>query len=68
MSNPSPLTAVHGQYSEWGTWSNCSVSCGEGIQSRDRECDSPAPSSNGLMCSGNPEEKMTCTTEDCEGK
>lgn len=38
---------------KWGAWSEpspCSSTCGEGRQTRIRECDNPPPSSGGLYC------------------
>lgn len=33
--------AVHGQWSGWSDWSNCSRSCGGGVMYRERFCNSP---------------------------
>eukprot|EP00092_Neocalanus_flemingeri_P004211 GFUD01004529.1.p1 GENE.GFUD01004529.1~~GFUD01004529.1.p1 ORF type:complete len:488 (+),score=127.45 GFUD01004529.1:318-1781(+) len=56
---------VHGAWSTWGEWSTCSVSCGEGDQARDRECNSPAPSNDGDECEGEARETQNCNTDEC---
>eukprot|EP00092_Neocalanus_flemingeri_P017235 GFUD01018638.1.p1 GENE.GFUD01018638.1~~GFUD01018638.1.p1 ORF type:complete len:487 (+),score=130.08 GFUD01018638.1:238-1698(+) len=56
---------VHGAWSTWGEWSTCSVSCGEGDQARDRECNSPPPSNGGDECEGEARETQNCNTEEC---
>eukprot|EP00116_Pleurobrachia_bachei_P000258 sb/3460520/ len=67
--NPSlPAPVIHGKYGEWTPWGNCSVSCGEGTRSRKRECDSPAPSTYGLPCSGADTQKEKCEITDCDGR
>ncbi|XP_076084376.1 coadhesin-like [Mytilus galloprovincialis] len=51
----------------WGLWSNptCSVTCGNGIQSRNRSCDSPVPSASGETCNGSSVETSDCSSRDC---
>nr|XP_034318248.1 ectin isoform X2 [Crassostrea gigas] len=50
---------VSGLWSEWTTWSACSVTSGDGSQSRFRFCDSPPPSNGGTDCMGvNTEDKF----------
>ena len=39
-----------GGYTEWSAWSNCSRECGEGIQTRYRLCEQPAPGKYGKDC------------------
>ena len=42
---------VDGDYSSWGSWSDCSINCGEGgVMYRYRACDNPEPQYGGLEC------------------
>ena len=58
-----------GGYSAWGGWSQCSVTCGVGRQSRSRTCTNPAPSPGGKDCSqlGLEKENRNCTNGGCPG-
>lgn len=49
----------------WQSWSRCSVSCGEGVRERSRECQ--APSTGGIRCTGMTKEQSHCSLEDCAG-
>ena len=42
---------VDGNYSNWSTFSHCSVSCGGGTQLRKRLCNNPPPYAGGRNCS-----------------
>ncbi|XP_063442363.1 mucin-like protein [Mytilus trossulus] len=55
---------VDGQWSSWST-TLCSVSCGDGIGNRQRNCDSPKPSVNGKDCVGPSMETMICNLGEC---
>ena len=59
------LLVVHGHYGEWGAWSPCSQSCEGGVQSRQRSCDSPAPSKGGRDCEGAALEERMCNIDPC---
>ena len=61
------LIAVDGGWGEWSDWlTKCSKTCGRGIHSRFRQCDSPPPSAGGADCPGNPTESGDCNTDPCE--
>ena len=50
-----------GGWSNWSPWtSECSVSCGQGVRIRTRECDSPVTSGRGHYCDGPPWESQPC--------
>ena len=63
----SGIFSVDGGWSEYGDWSECSVKCGGGTQSRSRTCDNPAPAAGGAKCEGDAKEEQTCNTESCPG-
>ncbi|XP_058945107.2 coadhesin isoform X1 [Pocillopora verrucosa] len=41
---------VHGGWSCWGVWDDCSKTCGGGKQTRHRTCNNPLPASGGRPC------------------
>lgn len=51
---------IDGQFSEWGSFSKCSVSCGYGKKFRRRACDSPPPQNDGNDCTGVTVDLETC--------
>lgn len=55
-----PNCAVDGRWGEWSSYSGCSVTCGEGTQTRTRYCNSPSPSNGGSECEGNASEESVC--------
>ena len=59
---------VDGGWSAYGAWSQCSVTCGGGNQSRSRTCTNPPPAHGGRQCSGKSTENRVCGTAECPGK
>ena len=61
---------VNGGYSEWGNYSQCSTSCGDGKKQRQRTCTNPAPQFKGKDCSrlGDPVQLETCNIQPCPSK
>ena len=43
---------VDGNWSRFGTWSNCNVNCGKGKKKRIARCADPAPAYKGKECEG----------------
>lgn len=64
---PRVLVSVDGGWGQWSDWTKCSKSCGGGVQSRRRECDSPSPDGRGSYCEGLGTEVVTCNTAHCPG-
>ena len=58
---------VNGGWSDWSTWSACSVTaCGStGTETRTRTCTNPSPQNGGAYCSGSPVESRPCSTPAC---
>ena len=64
----SPLISfetVDGSWSDWGLWTDCSVTCGEGQTSRSRQCSQPSPAEDGLDCPGEVIEVKGCQIQSC---
>ncbi|XP_075305129.1 adhesion G protein-coupled receptor B2 isoform X3 [Odontesthes bonariensis] len=62
---PGIISSVEGQWSEWGPWSTCSVTCNTGTQQRQRRC---SPSVHGWAeCKGPHQESRDCTNPSCSG-
>ncbi|KAM6291831.1 thrombospondin type-1 domain-containing protein 1 isoform 1-T2 [Porphyrio hochstetteri] len=50
-------------WSPWQPWSPCSVTCGDGVRERFRECLTSLPAKPG--CAGSPRETSLCSLEEC---
>lgn len=56
-----------GGWGQWSNWTECTKSCGGGVRSRKRECDSPSPEGEGNYCEGLGTEVTACNTDHCPG-
>ncbi|XP_072176576.1 hemicentin-1-like [Diadema setosum] len=59
------IVMVHGGWSEWNEWGECSKTCGQGLRQRTRRCDSPPPANYGLQCQGDDAETTSCHRNSC---
>uniref|UniRef100_A0A6P4F749 A disintegrin and metalloproteinase with thrombospondin motifs 7 isoform X2 n=1 Tax=Drosophila rhopaloa TaxID=1041015 RepID=A0A6P4F749_DRORH len=59
------LAAVSGGWGEWSEWSDCSRSCGGGVSTQQRECDSPVPANGGVFCIGERKRYKICRKRPC---
>ncbi|XP_062437683.1 hemicentin-1 [Rhea pennata] len=61
-----PLTVqVHGGFSDWFDWRPCSVTCGQGVQERIRQCNNPLPANGGRRCEGPDTDVRSCHNKPC---
>ncbi|XP_062340795.1 A disintegrin and metalloproteinase with thrombospondin motifs 6 [Osmerus eperlanus] len=54
-----------GGWGPWSLWGECSRTCGGGVSSSGRHCDSPAPSGGGKYCLGERKRYRSCNTDAC---
>ncbi|KAL0964700.1 hypothetical protein UPYG_G00327770 [Umbra pygmaea] len=62
--DPSPCP-IAGNWGPWSSWLPCSLSCGGGLTSRQRECSNPAPQHGGRKCLGETVDYSACNTQPC---
>ncbi|KAM8882889.1 adhesion G protein-coupled receptor B2 isoform 19-T19 [Synchiropus picturatus] len=62
---PGIISSVEGQWSEWGPWARCSVTCSTGSQQRQRRCG--ASVHGWAECKGPHQESRECTNPSCSG-
>ena len=56
---------IDGQWGQWNRWEMCDVTCGGGIQTRQRDCDDPQPADSGEYCGGSHVQSRTCAKMKC---
>ena len=62
------LFLVHGNWSEWTSWTQCTLDCGGGAQVRGRACVNPRPQYGGQDCEGDIVELGHCNLHPCPSK
>ncbi|XP_008821168.1 A disintegrin and metalloproteinase with thrombospondin motifs 18 [Nannospalax galili] len=56
---------VHGQWSAWTKWSECSRTCGGGVKFQERHCNNPKPQYGGKFCPGSSRIYKLCNINPC---
>lgn len=56
---------VDGGWGPWSPWATCSATCGGGLKSRERECNSPTPQHGGRKCMGDSIQNEVCNKKEC---
>ncbi|XP_043909676.1 A disintegrin and metalloproteinase with thrombospondin motifs 10-like [Protopterus annectens] len=56
---------VDGSWGPWSPWGECSRTCGGGVSSSSRECDSPRPTIGGRYCLGERKRHRSCNIDEC---
>ncbi len=59
------LFIVDGGWGPWSPWATCSATCGGGVKSRTRECNSPQPQHGGNKCIGEAHDSDSCNKKEC---
>uniref|UniRef100_A0A8C5D8T8 A disintegrin and metalloproteinase with thrombospondin motifs 6 n=1 Tax=Gouania willdenowi TaxID=441366 RepID=A0A8C5D8T8_GOUWI len=57
--------SLDGGWGPWSLWGECSRTCGGGVSSSMRRCDSPAPTGGGKYCLGERKRYRSCNTDAC---
>ena len=61
------MSVVAGGWGRWSGWGQCRVTCGQGEQSRYRQCKHPPQSNVVASCMGNRTDTQTCVNQPCPG-
>ncbi|NXW30014.1 ATS7 metalloproteinase, partial [Phaetusa simplex] len=57
--------AIAGGWGSWSSWAACSRSCGAGVQSAERQCNTPTPKYGGRYCLGERKRFRICNIRPC---
>uniref|UniRef100_A0A5F8G1Q7 A disintegrin and metalloproteinase with thrombospondin motifs 18 n=1 Tax=Monodelphis domestica TaxID=13616 RepID=A0A5F8G1Q7_MONDO len=57
---------IHGHWSEWSAWSECTRTCGGGVTQQERHCTNPKPQHGGKFCSGSSRLYQLCNVHPCQ--
>ncbi|KAM5129639.1 thrombospondin-1 [Mantella aurantiaca] len=56
---------INGHWGPWSPWDICSLTCGSGVQKRERLCNNPKPQFGGKDCPGDNVDNRICNKQDC---
>jgi len=56
---------IDGGWGSFGNWSKCSAECGGGVQTRNRQCNTPKPQYGGVDCVGDGIKVAECNIQHC---
>ena len=59
------MSLVDGVWTAWGSWGQCTVTCGGGKSTKTRTCTNPRPQHGGAPCAGADNSKKDCNTQVC---
>ncbi|XP_044005603.1 A disintegrin and metalloproteinase with thrombospondin motifs 18-like [Aphidius gifuensis] len=59
------MKTINGGWSDYGSFSKCSRTCGGGIKSRHRYCNNPTPMYGGQYCLGKKIDYQICALKKC---
>ncbi|XP_052255771.1 coadhesin-like isoform X2 [Dreissena polymorpha] len=59
------LCPVHGNWTDWSSWTSCSVTCDVGLMKKTRTCANPRPDRFGDNCYGDASEYTVCQNDHC---
>ncbi|XP_051503745.1 A disintegrin and metalloproteinase with thrombospondin motifs 7-like isoform X2 [Myxocyprinus asiaticus] len=57
--------SVNGGWASWSEWSDCTRTCGVGVQNAQRDCINPVPKYGGKYCLGDRRRYRTCNRDPC---
>ncbi|KAG5879484.1 hypothetical protein JTB14_013989 [Gonioctena quinquepunctata] len=57
--------SVNGGWGSWSSWSSCSRTCGGGVSTSTRDCNSPIPQYGGRYCLGDRNKFKLCNKDLC---
>ena len=60
MHMPCFIEPVHGNWTTWSSWNDCSKTCGSGVLQRTRNCSNPEPAFGGDNCMGIDKQFVDC--------
>ena len=52
---------IHGGWTAWSAWSECSATCSYAVKTRTRTCTNPSPAHGGRLCIGQDRAEVMCT-------